>query len=149
MNCALIGLSGQVSRLLPGLTSAQTIILIVTLEHIMLGLRSALTWLLPELPSWLAAEIARAEHCKREIQCKGASPRPTPPSPPPSAMSVSQQDLQKQVSDDLLIGDQSMGSQDDNVFDSNIDLSVKQRKSTAQSSIDAENDIHVINDIIN
>lgn len=82
VNCALIGMSGQVSRLWPGLTSTQTVILIVTLEHIMLGLRSALTWLLPELPSWLAAEIARAEHCRREMQCKGTTPpRQTPPSP--------------------------------------------------------------------
>lgn len=55
----------------------------------MLGLRSALTWILPELPSWLAAEIARAEHCRREIQCKGPSPRQTPPSPP-SLSSLSQ-----------------------------------------------------------
>lgn len=82
VNCALIGLSGQVSRLWPGLTSTQTIVLIVALEHVMLGLRSALTWLLPELPSWLAAEIARAEHCRREMQCKGTTPpRQTPPSP--------------------------------------------------------------------
>ncbi|CAO1355953.1 unnamed protein product [Diamesa hyperborea] len=84
VNCALIGLSGQVSRLWPGLTQTQTVVLIVALEHIMLGLRSALTWILPELPSWLAAEIARAEHCRREMQCKGSSPRATPPSPPSS-----------------------------------------------------------------
>lgn len=84
VNCALIGLSGQVSRLWPGLTAAQTIILIVTLEHIMLGLRQALTWILPELPSWLEAEIARAEHCRREMQCKGTTPSP------PSTTSVSQ-----------------------------------------------------------
>jgi anoctamin-8 len=32
VNCALIGLSGQVSRLWPGLTTTQTIILIVALE---------------------------------------------------------------------------------------------------------------------
>lgn len=32
VNCALIGMSGQVSRLWPGLTSTQTVILIVTLE---------------------------------------------------------------------------------------------------------------------
>lgn len=89
VNCALIGLSGQVSRLWPGLTPTQTIVFIVFLEHIMLGLRSALTWLLPELPSWLAAEIARAEHCRREMQCKGTSPRPTPPSPN-SSSAVSQ-----------------------------------------------------------
>lgn len=91
VNCALIGLSGQVSRLWPGLTSTQTIILIVTLEHIMLGLRTALTWLLPELPSWLAAEIARAEHCRREMQCKGLSPHMTP-SPPSTTTSMQSQD---------------------------------------------------------
>ncbi|XP_059220438.1 platelet binding protein GspB isoform X3 [Stomoxys calcitrans] len=122
VNCALIGLSGQVSRLWPGLTTAQTIILIVTLEHIMLGLRSALTWLLPELPSWLAAEIARAEHCRREMQCKGTSPRPTPPTPPSttstqpdhdlgalhlndvnnSASHSNQQSIQRQLSEDLM-----------------------------------------------
>ena len=50
----------------------------------MLGLRSALKYILPELPEWLAAEIARAEHCRREMQCKGPSPRATPPSPPSS-----------------------------------------------------------------
>lgn len=46
VNCALIGLSGQVTRLWPGLTTTQTIILIVTLEHIMLGLRSALKYVI-------------------------------------------------------------------------------------------------------
>lgn len=85
VNCALIGLSGQVSRLWPGLTAAQTIILIVALEHVMLGLRSALTWILPELPTWLAAEIARAEHCRHEMQVKGTSPRQSPPTPPSTA----------------------------------------------------------------
>lgn len=80
VNCALIGLSGQVSRLWPGLTSTQTIVLIVALEHVMLALRSALKYILPELPSWLEAEIARAEHCRREMQCRGTSPRATPPS---------------------------------------------------------------------
>ncbi|XP_037882495.1 uncharacterized protein LOC119633184 isoform X6 [Glossina fuscipes] len=93
VNCALIGLSGQVSRLWPGLTTVQTIILIVTLEHIMLALRSALTWLLPELPSWLAAEIARAEHCRREMQCKGTSPRPTPPTPPSTTSTPAEHEL--------------------------------------------------------
>lgn len=50
----------------------------------MLALRSGLQYILPELPNWLSAEIARAEHCKREMQCKGPSPRATPPSPPSS-----------------------------------------------------------------
>jgi hypothetical protein len=49
----------------------------------MLALRSALKYILPELPEWLAAEIARAEHCRREMQKKGGAspPRQTPPSP--------------------------------------------------------------------
>ncbi|XP_067622027.1 anoctamin-10 isoform X8 [Eurosta solidaginis] len=109
VNCALIGLSGQVSRLWPGLTAAQTIILIVTLEHIMLGLRSALTWLLPELPSWLAAEIARAEHFRREMQCKGTSPRPTPPTPP--STTSTQPDQEALHLDIATTNDQSMESQ--------------------------------------
>lgn len=81
VNCTLIGLSGQVSRLWPGLSTAQTILLIVALEHVMLGLRSALNWILPELPTWLAAEIARAEHFRHEMQIKGTSPKQTPPTP--------------------------------------------------------------------
>lgn len=93
VNCALIGLSGQVARLWPGLTTTQTVILIVALEHVMLALRSALTMILPELPSWLAAEIARAEHSCRERHCKGSSPHPSPPSPssPPSTISGASQ----------------------------------------------------------
>ncbi|KPU73665.1 uncharacterized protein Dana_GF14339, isoform D [Drosophila ananassae] len=133
VNCALIGLSGQVSRLWPGLTTAQTIILIVTLEHIMLGLRQALTWLLPELPSWLAAEIARAEHCRREMQCKGTSPRPTPPTPQsttstqpeqegPSSMQMESgantthdQSMESQVADDILLYGQDFASYGRNI----------------------------------
>ncbi|XP_055372049.1 anoctamin-8 [Condylostylus longicornis] len=120
VNCALIGLSGQVSRLWPGLTTAQTIMLIVALEHIMLGLRSALTWLLPELPSWLAAEIARAEHCRREMQVKGTSPRPTPPSPP-STTSVSQQ---MTPADLATTNDESMDSQ---IMDEDNPLYIQQQ----------------------
>lgn len=56
----------------------------------MLGLRQALKYILPELPDWLAAEIARAERCRREMQCKGPSPRASPPSPP-SSTSMSQE----------------------------------------------------------
>lgn len=84
----------------------------------MLGLRQALTWLLPELPSWLAAEIARAEHCRREMQCKGTSPRPTPPTPQSTtstqeqesgvpvesgANSTRDQSMESQVAEDMLL----------------------------------------------
>lgn len=106
VNCALIGLSGQVSRLWPGLSPAQTIILIVALEHVMLGLRSALTWILPELPAWLASEIARAEHCRHEMQVKGTSPRQTPPTPPSTASVPRPNDDQEGTPLDAELNDQ-------------------------------------------
>lgn len=106
VNCALIGLSGQVSRLWPGLSSTQTIILIVALEHVMLGLRSALKYILPELPSWLAAEIARAEHCRHEIQCKGTSPRTSPPSPLSASLAM-QREFDRNASHDIVTVNQS------------------------------------------
>lgn len=131
VNCALIGMSGQVSRLWPGLTPIQTVILIVALEHVMLGLRTALTWLLPELPSWLAAEIARAEHCRREMQCKGPSPRQTPPSPPSTASTSQQNDDQNTPLDaGCYTTHQSMESQvaDDIVFQHISPISPKFRQ---------------------
>lgn len=64
-----------------GLFLLHCLIILDPLQHVMLGLRSVLKYILPELPEWLAAEIARAEHCRREMQCKGSSPRTTPPSP--------------------------------------------------------------------
>lgn len=57
----------------------------------MLGLRSALTWLLPELPNWLAAEIARAEQCRRQLQSKEITPGPTPLTPPSSTSTPADQ----------------------------------------------------------
>jgi hypothetical protein len=47
----------------------------------MLVLRSTLKYILPELPEWLVAEIAKAEHYRREMQRQGQSPRDLPPSP--------------------------------------------------------------------
>lgn len=90
-------------------------------QHIMLALRQALTWLLPELPSWLAAEIARAEHCRREMQCKGTSPRPTPPTPPSTTSTQPEQDctggntthdqsMESQLAEDMLLYGQELAS---------------------------------------
>jgi anoctamin-8 len=44
VNCALIGLSGQVSRLWPGLTQTQTVVLIVALEVKQRGKVQFLFW---------------------------------------------------------------------------------------------------------
>lgn len=67
----------------------------------MLGLRSILTWLLPEMPNWLAAEIARAEHCRRQMQCKGVVQRPTPPTPPSSLSTPADQPIPTSLGMDI------------------------------------------------
>ncbi|CAH1714513.1 unnamed protein product [Aphis gossypii] len=66
VNCALIGLSGQVHRLLPDMTAIQTVLLIVALEHIMLAFRCALSCLIPDVPQWIATEMAKTEYIRRE-----------------------------------------------------------------------------------
>ncbi|XP_037033910.1 anoctamin-8 isoform X2 [Bradysia coprophila] len=150
VNCALIGLSGQVTRLWPGLTTTQTIILIVTLEHIMLGLRSALKYVLPELPSWLAAEICRAEHIRREMQCRGTTPRQTPPSPTSTA-STSQPDVHS-PNNIIDTNDHSLESQvaDDIIFHHIAPISPKFKKFSdlgrnLQDSVDADDSPPPIN----
>ncbi|GBP16846.1 Anoctamin-8 [Eumeta japonica] len=66
VNCALIGLSGPVHRLLPDATPAQTILVVVALEHIILVIALALRLAIPEIPTWLATEMAKVEFQRRE-----------------------------------------------------------------------------------
>ncbi|XP_063393949.1 anoctamin-8 isoform X3 [Cydia fagiglandana] len=66
VNCALIGLSGPVHRLLPDATPAQTILVIVALEHLILMIVLALRLAIPEIPGWLATEMAKVEFQRRE-----------------------------------------------------------------------------------
>lgn len=79
VNCALIGLSGQVHRMFPDMTATQTVLLIVVLEHIMLCIRFLITVAIPELPNWLATEMAKVEFARREAGRinKTASPSPS------------------------------------------------------------------------
>ncbi|CAG9813563.1 unnamed protein product [Phaedon cochleariae] len=66
VNCALIGLSGQVHRMFSDMTATQTILLIVALEHIMLVIRFIITCAIPDIPGWLATEMAKIEWARRE-----------------------------------------------------------------------------------
>ncbi|KAL3287914.1 hypothetical protein HHI36_002370 [Cryptolaemus montrouzieri] len=66
VNCALIGLSGQVHRMFPEMSATQTILLIVALEHIMLVIRFIITCAIPDIPGWLATEMAKIEWARRE-----------------------------------------------------------------------------------
>ncbi|KAG8229744.1 hypothetical protein J437_LFUL007919 [Ladona fulva] len=84
VNCALIGLSGQVHRMFPEMSTTQTILLIVILEHIMLILRLIITYAIPDLPEWVATEMAKVEFSRREAFRRFSS---TTPPPPPEGMS--------------------------------------------------------------
>ena len=50
VNCGLIGLSGPVHRIFPNITGAQTVILIIVLEHLMLLLKLVLSAAIPDVP---------------------------------------------------------------------------------------------------
>ncbi|XP_014238165.1 anoctamin-8 isoform X3 [Trichogramma pretiosum] len=78
VNCALIGLSGQVQRMFPEMSATQTILLIVALEHIMLALRFVINCAIPDIPSWVATEMAKVEFLRREaVRRLSTTPSPS------------------------------------------------------------------------
>ncbi|MPC57690.1 Anoctamin-8 [Portunus trituberculatus] len=71
VNCILIGLSGQVHRMFPHMSTAQTILLIVVLEcfpaqHAMIALKYGISYAIPDIPDWVATEMAKVEFQRRE-----------------------------------------------------------------------------------
>ncbi|XP_019755048.2 anoctamin-8 isoform X1 [Dendroctonus ponderosae] len=78
VNCALIGLSGQVHRMFPDMTATQTILLIVALEHIMFIIRFIITCAIPDIPGWLATEMAKIEWARRNSIRVGNTATPSP-----------------------------------------------------------------------
>lgn len=73
----------------------------------MLGLRFALTWLLPELPAWLAAEMARAEHMRREAARKGsAGSQKSSPHSSQGSTAQTPQSKQSKVEDEINIDEE-------------------------------------------
>lgn len=94
VNCALIGLSGQVHRMFPEMSTTQTILLIVALEHVMLILRLLVTCAIPDLPDWVATEMAKVEFARREaVRRLSTTATCTPPpsnatTPPPTITNI-------------------------------------------------------------
>ncbi|XP_064475288.1 anoctamin-8-like isoform X2 [Ornithodoros turicata] len=66
VNCALIGTSGQMQRLFPSLTWGSTVLLIVIIEHVILFLKFAIAYAIPDIPQWVATEMAKIEYHRRE-----------------------------------------------------------------------------------
>jgi len=74
VNCALIGLSGQVHRMFPDMSTSQTVLLIVALEHVVLTLRYIISHSIPDLPTWVATEMAKVEFARREAVRRSSAP---------------------------------------------------------------------------
>ncbi|XP_072260683.1 anoctamin-8 isoform X2 [Pyxicephalus adspersus] len=66
VNCYLIGQCGQLQRLLPWLGPESAIIFIVVLEHFALLLKYIIHVVIPDIPGWVAEEMAKLEYQRRE-----------------------------------------------------------------------------------
>lgn len=68
VNCGLICLLGPVHRIFPNITPVQTLILIIVLEHLMLLAKLLLSAAIPDVPDWVAQEMAKVEHRRRQVE---------------------------------------------------------------------------------
>ncbi|XP_056911937.1 anoctamin-8 isoform X1 [Takifugu flavidus] len=66
VNCYLIGQCGQLQRLFPWLSPEMTIVSIVLLEHFAILLKYIIHVAIPDIPGWVAEEMAKLEYRRRE-----------------------------------------------------------------------------------
>ncbi|XP_067108954.1 anoctamin-8-like [Osmerus mordax] len=66
VNCYLIGQCGQLQRLLPWMSPEMIIICIVLLEHFAVLLKYVIHVAIPDVPVWVAEEMAKLEYRRRE-----------------------------------------------------------------------------------
>ncbi|KAL1484399.1 hypothetical protein MTO96_032619 [Rhipicephalus appendiculatus] len=66
VNCALMGTLGQVQRLWPSLTPLEVLLGLVVLEHVVLCIKFAIAYAIPDVPEWVATEMAKTEFHRRE-----------------------------------------------------------------------------------
>ncbi|XP_031564579.1 anoctamin-8-like [Actinia tenebrosa] len=83
VNLALLGTGGSIQRMFPNMTTAETILLIVFLEHLVIGIKVAVAYAIPDIPEWVETEIAKVEFKRREA-LKG-KPAPAAPQTPPAS----------------------------------------------------------------
>ncbi|XP_022784864.1 anoctamin-8-like isoform X1 [Stylophora pistillata] len=81
VNLALLGMGGSVQRMFPNMTVTDRIILIVVLEHLVLGIKFAVAYAIPDIPEWVENEIAKMEFQRREA-LKSAPSTPKSPKDP-------------------------------------------------------------------
>ncbi|NXL72357.1 ANO8 protein, partial [Leptocoma aspasia] len=66
VNCYLIAQCGQLQRLFPWLSPEGAIVSVVVLEHFALLLKYIIQVAIPDIPAWVAEEMAKLEYQRRE-----------------------------------------------------------------------------------
>ncbi|XP_054985689.1 anoctamin-8 isoform X2 [Sorex araneus] len=66
VNCYLLGQCGQLQRLFPWLSPEAAIVSVVVLEHFALLLKYLIHVAIPDIPGWVAEEMAKLEYQRRE-----------------------------------------------------------------------------------
>ncbi|XP_059357945.1 anoctamin-8 isoform X2 [Carassius carassius] len=66
VNCYLIGQCGQLQRLFPWLSPETAIISVVVLEHFAILIKYIIHVAIPDIPNWVADEMAKLEYQRRE-----------------------------------------------------------------------------------
>ncbi|GAB1604800.1 anoctamin-8-like isoform X2, partial [Argonauta hians] len=66
VNCALIGVFGHMTRIVPGLDSTSYLFLIIVLEHVILAVKMWIAYAIPDIPQWVATEMSRLDFLRRE-----------------------------------------------------------------------------------
>ena len=60
--------NGHVNMLTFSMTGAQTVLLIIALEHVMLLLKLIISAAIPDIPQHVAKELAKVEYARREVE---------------------------------------------------------------------------------
>ncbi|XP_055474822.1 anoctamin-8 isoform X2 [Psammomys obesus] len=66
VNCYLIGQCGQLQRLFPWLSPEAAIVSVLVLEHLALLVKYLIHAAIPDIPGWVAEEMAKLEYQRRE-----------------------------------------------------------------------------------
>ncbi|XP_046361749.2 anoctamin-10-like isoform X1 [Haliotis rufescens] len=70
-NCALIGMDPEVQKLMPSNVTAVNIVLIfVAVEHLVLAVKAAVAFFIPDVPKWVELQVARQEYQLRQGMMK-------------------------------------------------------------------------------
>ncbi|XP_071174438.1 anoctamin-10-like isoform X2 [Mytilus edulis] len=73
-NCALIGMNPEVKKLLPtDITPVNTVLIFVLVEHIILAVKFAVAYFIPDTPKWVQVELARVAFKSKQALHKETS----------------------------------------------------------------------------